>query len=42
MYVGSGGGDGGSDGDGRSQTNYLYLSSEVVFAVNRNLTTLTP
>jgi hypothetical protein len=31
----------GSGGDGGSQTTYLYLSSEVVFAVNRNLTTLT-
>ena len=40
MYDGSGGGSGG--GDGGSQTNYLYLSSEVVFAVNRNLTTLSP
>jgi hypothetical protein len=35
-------GSGGVGGDGGSQKNYLYLSSEVVFAVNRNLTTLTP
>jgi hypothetical protein len=38
MYEGSGGGG----GDGGLQTNYLYLSSKVVFAVNQNLTTLTP
>jgi len=40
----SGGGSGGVGGDGNfgSQKNYLYLSSEAVFAVNRNLTTLTP
>jgi len=36
------GGGGGGAGDGGSQTNYLFLSSKLVFAVNRNLTTLTP
>lgn len=32
----------GSGGGGGSQTNCLHLSNEVLFAVNRNLTTLTP
>jgi hypothetical protein len=35
-------GSGGGGGNGGSHTNYLYLSSETVFAVNRNLNTLTP